>query len=147
MSNILRLAKELQQIKDDPDHSIYVAYNDEDVRQVNALLVGPAQTPYAYGIFSFSLQFPSEYPQQPPKAKITTTNGGQTRFNPNLYASGKVCLSILNTWRGEPWTSALGVSSCLNSILSLFSENPYHNEPGEGVLCFQLPCSTYICRV
>jgi hypothetical protein len=30
-----------------------------------------------------------------------TTGGGRCRFNPNLYAGGKVCLSILGTWSGE----------------------------------------------
>lgn len=98
MSNILRLAKELQRIKEDPDHSIYVSYEDHDVRNIRALLVGPAQTPYAFGFFEFALRFPADYPQHPPAALLLTTNNGQTRFNPNLYASGKVCLSILNTW-------------------------------------------------
>jgi baculoviral IAP repeat-containing protein 6 len=33
--------------------------------------------------------------------------GPQVRFNPNLYADGKVCLSLLGTWHGtsemEKW--------------------------------------------
>lgn len=62
-----------------------------------------------------------------------TTNGGRTRFNPNIYAGGKVCLSILGTWRGEPgeeWSSAQGLESILLSIQSLMSSNPFENEPG-----------------
>jgi ubiquitin-conjugating enzyme E2 Z len=62
-----------------------------------------------------------------------TTNGGRTRFNPNIYAGGKVCLSILGTWRGErgeEWSSAQGLESILISIQSLMSSNPYENEPG-----------------
>lgn len=62
-----------------------------------------------------------------------TTDGGQTRFNPNIYAGGKVCLSILGTWRGErgeDWSSAQGLESILISIQSLMSSNPYENEPG-----------------
>jgi ubiquitin-conjugating enzyme E2 Z len=62
-----------------------------------------------------------------------TTNGGRTRFNPNIYAAGKVCLSILGTWRGErgeEWSSAQGLESILISIQSLMSSNPYENEPG-----------------
>lgn len=62
-----------------------------------------------------------------------TTNGGRTRFNPNIYAGGKVCLSILGTWRGErgeEWSSAQGLESVLISIQSLMSANPYENEPG-----------------
>lgn len=62
-----------------------------------------------------------------------TTNSGKTRFNPNIYAEGKVCLSILGTWRGNPgeeWSSAQGLESVLLSIQSLMSANPYENEPG-----------------
>lgn len=65
--------------------------------------------------------------------KAKTTNGGRTRFNPNIYSGGKVCLSILGTWRGEPgeeWSSAQGLESILLSIQSLMSPNPFENEPG-----------------
>jgi len=33
-----------------------------------------------------------DYPQSPPKVTAETTDGGNTRFNPNIYATGKVCL-------------------------------------------------------
>lgn len=68
-----------------------------------------------------------------PHVKAITTNYGRTRFNPNIYNEGKVCLSILGTWRGEPgeeWSSAQGLESILLSIQSLMSGNPYENEPG-----------------
>ena len=123
----LRLVKELREAH---DHSIYLQYNDDNVREVTALLIGPAQTPYAFGLFYFALSFPEEYPLKPPRVIALTTNRGRTRFNPNIYADGKVCLSILGTWQGQPWSSALGVTSCLTSILSLLSEHPYTNEPG-----------------
>ena len=62
-----------------------------------------------------------------------TTNAGRSRFNPNIYANGKVCLSILGTWSGEPgeqWSSAQGIESTLISIQSLMCSSPYENEPG-----------------
>lgn len=52
------------------------------------------------------------------------------RFNPNLYANGKVCLSILGTWSGPGWTSVQTMLSTLISIQSLMNPTPYHNEPG-----------------
>jgi len=64
---------------------------------------------------------------------VTTTSGGQVRFNPNLYSNGKVCLSILGTWRaehsGEQWSAVQSVQSVLLSIQSLMHDAPYHNEP------------------
>ena len=56
-------------------------------------------TPYCLGLFNFDMRFPKDYPNSPPKVHITTTSGGSVRFNPNLYSAGKVCLSILGTWR------------------------------------------------
>ncbi|KAK6540932.1 hypothetical protein TWF694_008316 [Orbilia ellipsospora] len=79
------------------------------------------------------MKFPKEYPGKAPTVNALTTNGGRCRFNPNIYAGGKVCLSILGTWRGErgeEWSSAQGLESILISIQSLMSSNPYENEPG-----------------
>jgi len=80
------------------------------------------------------MQFPATYPNTPPKVLITTTNGGRTRFNPNLYAGGKVCLSILGTWSGESedeWRSSYSINYILSAIQSLImTTKPYHNEPG-----------------
>jgi ubiquitin-conjugating enzyme E2 Z len=101
---------------------------------VKALIIGPPDTPYEYGFFEFGLKFGNDYPSQPPKVDARTTNKGQCRFNPNIYAQGKVCLSILGTWAGETsgeeWSSAQGLESILISIQSLMSSNPYENEPG-----------------
>jgi ubiquitin-conjugating enzyme E2 Z len=97
------------------------------------LIVGPPDTPYEFGFFEFFLKFGKEYPTKAPTVTSITTNGGRTRFNPNIYAGGKVCLSILGTWRGErgeEWSSAQGLESILISIQSLMSSNPYENEPG-----------------
>lgn len=67
---------------------------------------------------------------EPPKVTFRTTDGGRVRFNPNIYSSGKVCLSVLGTWHGPAWTSAESISSVLLSIQSLMCAKPYHNEPG-----------------
>lgn len=51
-------------------------------------------------------------------------------IDPNLYANGKVCLSILGTWQGPGWTQSQTLTSVLLSIQSLMNPLPYHNEPG-----------------
>lgn len=113
--------------------ALAVACQDIDVRHVRALIVGPPETPYEFGFFEFQVKFGKDYPTKAPTVQAITTNGGRTRFNPNIYAHGKVCLSILGTWRGErgeEWSSAQGLESILISIQSLMSSNPYENEPG-----------------
>ncbi|VDN30607.1 unnamed protein product [Dibothriocephalus latus] len=73
---------------------------------------------------------PPNYPNSPPKVKLLTTGNGSVRFGPNLYANGKVCLSILGTWSGPEWTPAHSLSSVLISIQSVMNQEPYYNEPG-----------------
>ncbi|PWY65355.1 ubiquitin-conjugating enzyme [Aspergillus sclerotioniger CBS 115572] len=130
---ILRITREIKQIQQGADLSLAVSYEDSDVRHVRALILGPPDTPYQFGFFEFLIKFGREYPTEPPTVRALTTNRGRTRFNPNIYASGRICLSILGTWRGEPgeqWSSAQCLESILISIQSLMSSNPYENEPG-----------------
>lgn len=135
MSNhsIIRITRELSDLQKSSDLSLAVACRDVDVRNVKAIIIGPPDTPYEFGFFEFAVKFGREYPGKAPSVIATTTNGGRCRFNPNIYAQGKVCLSILGTWRGErgeEWSSAQGLESILISIQSLMSSNPYENEPG-----------------
>jgi baculoviral IAP repeat-containing protein 6 (apollon) len=99
------------------------------------MITGPADTPYASGCFEFDVYFPADFPQSPMQINLETTGNHTVRFNPNLYDDGKVCLSILNTWRGRPeerWNPES--SSLLQVIVSIQSlilvNEPYFNEPG-----------------
>jgi ubiquitin-conjugating enzyme E2 Z len=94
-----------------------------------AMIIGPEGTPYHHGFYLFELDYPTDYPFSPPKVKYHT-NDGKTRFNPNLYRNGKVCVSILNTWSGEQWTACQSIRSVLMTLLTLLNENPLTNEPG-----------------
>ena len=69
-------------------------------------MTGPTGTPYAGGLFFFDVLYPQDYPTDAPLMLLETTGGGRVRFSPNLYADGKVCLSLLGTWHGsedEKW--------------------------------------------
>lgn len=99
-------------------------------------MIGPTGTPYANGCFVFDVHVPSDYPNSPPLVQLMTTGNGKVRFNPNLYACGKVCLSLLNTWFGtgcERWSASSSLLQVFVSIHSLIMvEEPYFNEPGFG---------------
>ena len=81
--------------------------DEERMDLVRVLITGPTDTPYSRGCFVFDILYPASYPTNPPLVFMTTTGGGTIRFNPNLYADGKVCLSLLGTWHGgdatEKW--------------------------------------------
>ncbi|KXJ95779.1 ubiquitin-conjugating enzyme/RWD-like protein [Microdochium bolleyi] len=131
--SIFRITKEIGDLQKSSDLSLAVGFKDSDVRNVRALIIGPHDSPYEFGFFEFAIKFHKEYPRKSPSVTSITTNRGRCRFNPNIYSCGKVCLSILGTWRGErgeEWSAAQGLESILLSIQSLMSSNPYENEPG-----------------
>ena len=126
-----RLLKDVKYILKNPltENGIYYIHDDSDIMKGYALIVGPSDTPYFSGNFFFELNYPSDYPHSPPKVKYWT-NGNNIRFNPNLYICGKVCISLLNTWRGDQWTSCQSISTVLLTLCSLLSKDPLLNEPG-----------------
>ena len=79
--------------------SIYQLYLLHFFRKI--MIAGPDGTPYAGGLFEFDCFIPIVYPNSPPLMHLKTTGGGTVRFNPNLYNTGHVCLSLLGTWRGR----------------------------------------------
>jgi ubiquitin-protein ligase len=128
---IQRLLKDVKQLIKCPltDNGIYYTHDDEDILKGYAMIVGPSDTPYFGGFYFFKFNFPADYPFSPPTV-IYMTNDGFTRYNPNLYKCGKVCVSILNTWSGDKWTSCQTLNSILLTLCSLLNENPLQNEPG-----------------
>lgn len=112
--------------------SIFVRVDESRCDVLKALIIGPEDTPYANGCFTFDIFLPAQYPNAPPKVQLQTTGRGRVRFNPNLYANGKVCLSLLGTWQGPGWDAKH--STVLQVLLSIQSlilvDQPYFNEPG-----------------
>jgi ubiquitin-protein ligase len=117
------------------ESTIWVRVPKNNINIFSFLICGPKDTPYENGLFEFHAYFPTDYPNKEPQVLIHTTGNGQVRFNPNLYDSGKVCLSLLGTWsgqEGEKWQPK--TSTFLQVMISIQSlilvENPYFNEPG-----------------
>ena len=129
--SINRLLKDVKQIIKNPltENGIYYIHDDTDMLKGYAVIIGPSDTPYYGGNYFFEFNYPTDYPHSPPKVKYCT-NGNGVRFNPNLYTSGKVCVSLLNTWRGDQWTSCQTISTVLLTLCTLLCNNPLLNEPG-----------------
>lgn len=129
--SITRLLTDIKQIIKEPlsDNGIYYIHDDTDMLKGYALIIGPSDTPYFGGYYFFQFKFPHDYPHSPPIVTYCT-NGNNIRFNPNLYKCGKVCISLLNTWTGEQWTSCQTISTVLLTLCTLLCKNPLLNEPG-----------------
>jgi len=138
-AKVLRLSQELADLSSslpcEHTNSIFVRCDKERVDIIRIMIMGSKDTPYSNGAFTFDVFCEDVYPNSPPKMAITTTGSGKIRFNPNLYSCGKVCLSLLGTWRGsanENWDAKL--STLLQLFISTqgitMSEDIYYNEPG-----------------
>ena len=108
-----RLIKDVKDIIKNPlnENGIYYIHDELDMMKGYALIIGPSETPYFGGYYFFKIEYPKDYPHSPPLVTYCT-NGKNIRFNPNLYKCGKVCISLLNTWRGDQWTSCQTISCC-----------------------------------
>lgn len=128
---VQRLLRDVKQMIKSPltDQGIYYVHDDTDMLKGYAMIVGPSETPYFGGFYFFEFKYPADYPHSPPKVTYCT-NGNNIRFNPNLYCCGKVCISLLNTWRGDQWTSCQSISTVLLTLCTLLCANPLLNEPG-----------------
>jgi ubiquitin-protein ligase len=129
---IKRLLKDVRQLIRHPltDNGIYYSHDEVDCTNGYAMIIGPSDTPYFGGYYFFKFDYPTDYPFSPPKVTYMT-NDGMTRFNPNLYKCGKVCVSILNTWSGDKWSSCQTINSVLLTLCSLLNDAPLENEPGQ----------------
>lgn len=126
-----RIIKDVRDILKHPlhDEGIYYVHDDTNIMKGLIMITGPEDTPYQDGIYIFDIRFPDNYPYSPPIVNMVTQDG-VTRFHPNFYRSGKVCLSILNTWRGEGWTSCQTLRSVLLTLMTRFTKQALLHEPG-----------------
>ncbi|KAL1823144.1 hypothetical protein ACET3Z_009922 [Daucus carota] len=116
-----------------PD-TIYVRVYEGRMDLLRAVIIGPTGTPYHDGLFTFDVHFPKNYPDVPP---LVNYRSGGLRINPNLYETGYVCLSLLNTWTGkgsEKWLP--NKSTMLQVLVSIqaliLNAKPFFNEPGHA---------------
>ena len=91
----------------------------DDMFRWEGVIMGPADSPYAGGVFKLNIQFPVDYPFKSPHLQFTTKI-----YHPNINAAGLICLDIL---KGQ-WSPALTISKVLLSITSLLTD-PNPNDP------------------
>ena len=108
---------------------IYINFNEDNLLEADAMIVGPKDTYYEGGFLFFKIKFPKNYPFSAPELKYIPNN--KVRIHPNIYANGKVCLSILGTWSGPKWTSVMDITTVLLTLQSLLDNQPFHHEPGQ----------------
>ena len=115
--SLRRLKTELAELQRDPPANCTAGpITESDMSIWEAMIFGPADSPFQGGMFALTIRFPSDYPFKPPIITFKTKI-----YHPNINASGAICLDILKT----QWSPALTISKVLLSILSLLTDaNP-----------------------
>lgn len=106
---VKRLARERQRLQESTS-DYFIHFEDDNLLEFDAYIVGPDDSLYRHKFVKIHFTIPSNYPFCPPQCKFVQHTGG--RIHPNLYnTDGKVCLSILGTWPGEPWSQAMTINT------------------------------------
>ncbi|KAF8650318.1 hypothetical protein AX16_005303 [Volvariella volvacea WC 439] len=105
----------------------------------NAVIFGPADTPFEDGTFRLLLTFDESYPNKPPTVKFLSR-----MFHPNVYANGELCLDILQ----NRWSPTYDVAAILTSIQSLLHDpNPNSPANAEAAQLYRENMKEYVRRV
>jgi ubiquitin-conjugating enzyme E2 G1 len=101
--------------------------DESNLYEWEILIMGPDGTLYEGGFFKARLVFPADFPNMPPTMTFTSE-----MWHPNVYADGKVCISILHPpgedeynsqeSADERWRPILGVEQILVSVISMLSD-------------------------
>ena len=120
---LLRLKKEMEMIEKDPPPGCSAWAASDSVHELEAVIQGADDTPYAKGCFRLRITVPQRYPFEPPKVHFVTPI-----YHPNIDSAGRICLDILNMPDGNgkgAWKPSLNLKTVLLSIRLLMSEpNP-----------------------
>ncbi|RCK57381.1 Ubiquitin-conjugating enzyme E2 1 [Candida viswanathii] len=124
MSRVKRIAKELEECRQDTQSGVSLSLNNEnDLTHLTGVFKGPPGTPYEGGLFQVAIDIPQEYPFKPPVMKFITKI-----YHPNISSvTGAICLDILK----DAWTPILTLKSSLISLQSLL-QSPEPNDPQDA---------------
>lgn len=134
-----RLMRDFKRMQQDPPGGVSASPVADNVMVWNAVIIGPADTPFEDGTFRLMLKFDEQYPNKPPSVKFLSS-----MFHPNVYASGDLCLDILQ----NRWSPTYDVAAILTSIQSLLND-PNTASPAnvEAATLYQDHRSQYSKRV
>lgn len=74
-------------------------------------------------VYPLKIEYPADFPSKPPKIMFPANF-----YHPNVYPSGKICLSILN--ESQDWKPSITLKQILLGIQELL-DNPNPNSPAQ----------------
>jgi len=126
---IRQISREVKNLTTEQLEGIRICVNECNLTDIQAIIDGPAGTPYAGGQFRVQLSLPKDFPANPPKAYFLTKI-----FHPNVASSGEICVNTLK----KDWKSDLGIKHVLLTIKCLLivpnPESALNEEAGKMLL-------------
>ncbi|XP_034978810.1 ubiquitin-conjugating enzyme E2 T [Zootoca vivipara] len=120
MQRASRLKRELHLLTTQPPPGITCWQNGSRIDDLQAQMLGSADTPYEKGIFNLEVVVPERYPFEPPKIRFLTPI-----YHPNIDSAGRICLDVLRLPPKGAWRPSLNIATLLTSIQILMNEpNP-----------------------
>jgi len=108
-----RLMRDFKRMSSDPPAGVSASPVADNVMTWNAVIIGPADTPFEDGTFRLVMQFDEQYPNKPPVVRFVSR-----MFHPNVYANGELCLDVLS----NRWSPTYDVAAILTSVQSLLND-------------------------
>lgn len=125
-SCVTHLRKQFKSLTEKQVAGFSVEVIDDNLAKWRVWILGPKGTPYEGGCFRARLEFPPEFPFQPPVMTFESQ-----MWHPNVYPDGRVCISILHPpgedkygyeTAEERWSPIQSVESVLISVISMISD-------------------------
>lgn len=115
----LRLESEFQELDAHPIDRCFAGPVDGDMLHWQATVMGPENSPYQDGMFNIRIDFPCDYPFQPPCMRFVTKI-----YHCNVGRDGTIGANILY----QVWTPSMTVAEMLKAVVSMLRE-PNAMEP------------------
>ena len=100
----------------------------QDLLNWACVVPGKPNTIWEGGRYPVNMKFTEEYPSAPPYVAFGKDDTGMPLFHPNVYPSGKICLSLLDADKG--WKPALTVKQVLLGVQTLL-DDPNVSDPAQ----------------
>jgi ubiquitin-conjugating enzyme E2 R len=129
VATIKLLQNTYKKLMDEPVEGFNCVPHEDNFLVWSVYLEGPKDTPYEGGIFELMMEFPVDYPMEPPKLKFVSEF-----WHPNVFKDGNICISILHSSTStdnrhnelesdaERWMPSQTVSSVILSVMSLLND-------------------------
>ena len=124
-----RLREERKAWRKDHPHGFFARASRNPDGSTNMMMwqcgvPGKKGTPHEGGLYKIEISFTEDYPSKAPLVKFKPVI-----FHPNVYGSGKICLSIIDDTKG--WQPTITIKQILLGVQDLLN-NPNNADPAQS---------------